>query len=593
MPAAMPALATGSPSTTAYSRHDDALLAGRLAAAHAALARGDAAEARATARAARLAAAGASPQGLGEAWMIEAVASNILFDHAMAFECALEADALLEERQVALRSRAFNARFVACAESGDLARALDCSRRAMELAQSGGDLEGVARALHNRGTLLRYLGEHEAAQDCLREAVARYEALPTQGPNARLARVSLAMTCLNHARQLAQQGHEAGAQARRRQAAQALPELGEADDPGPHLSEMSTLCTWIIAQAELGRLGPARQGMRRYLGLLRRAGRPWRFQGYAMSALAAYCFHAGRRQRGLRLQQAALENLRQAGSKLELLEAQERLVRMQAAGGSHAQALAGLRAAHLEHTGLATEQARLRARMATVERQVQLRQAAQRETLAHTQRLAVVGRLMADIYHALDGPLTQVQRALTVCTAPEPTTGPAPAQLLPALSQVIRHIDSATGLARQLRMFSYRAAPQAMVVNLHDSLHEAWDGVALWRRGMPRVLDVTGDAGTQVRVDAQRLAVLLRILLMEADQAWPGGALSARLAHGPGGGRLQLSGGAAPQAGMAPVAPASVGLTLCGEIAREMAGEFTRGLTALGDDAFVLQLPAG
>jgi C4-dicarboxylate-specific signal transduction histidine kinase len=367
-----------------------------------------------------------------------------------------------------------NVHFLASAESGNLARALDCSHRSVALAEAAGDRYGAARALHNRGILLGYLGEFQAAQDCLRDVVARFEALPDQQSNACFARVSLASACLKHARQLA--------------------------------------------------------------------------------------------------------------TRLEQLEAQDRLLQMHVARGDHAQALAGLRAARAERVRLEIEQARLSCCLAAVERQVRLRQAVQHEAQAHMQRLAVVGRLMADIHHALDRPLTQVQQALAACAA-----AATPDVQGPALLQVVRHVEAAAGLARQLRMFSYRAAPQPMVVNLQDSLREAWDGVALRRSGTARQLQVTGDPLTQVRADVQRLAVLLRILLIEVDQAWPEGALAAHLAQGPGGGCLQLGGmTAATTAG-----PAGVGLTLCREIAEELAGALTHGHTAAGGAAFLLELPLG
>jgi signal transduction histidine kinase len=565
---------------------DETAAAARLAAARAALARGDALAARSAARAARgaLLAGPAGASAVAEAWVIEAVASNILFDHLAAFECAMEAEALLEPRDVALHLRVLNVRFLANAESGNLARALDFSHRSVALAEVAGDRYGAARALHNRGILLNYLGEFEAAQECLRDVVARFEALPDQQLNACFARVSLASACLKHARQLAHAGQAAAAQARRRSAEQALPGADAAAPAVPGLAELTVLGLWVVLLSEVGRLAEARWRLRRCLAVLRLTGRAPRHQAYALAALAAYCFHSGRPDRGLRWQQAAVARLQQGASHLEQMEAQARLLQMHEARGDHAQALAGLRAVRAERVRLAVDQARLSCRLAAVERQVRLRQAAQREAQVHMQRLAVVGRLMADIHHALDRPLTQVQQALAVCAATA-TSGLQEQALL----QVVGHVEAAAGLVRQLRMFSYRAAPQPMVVNLQDSLREAWDGVALRRRGAARQLRVTGDPLMQVRADVQRLAVLLRILLIEVDQAWPEGALAAHLAQAPGGGCLQLCGMAAARG----AGPAGVGLTLCREIAEELAGALTHGRTAAGGAALLLELPLG
>jgi C4-dicarboxylate-specific signal transduction histidine kinase len=258
---------------------------------------------------------------------------------------------------------------------------------------------------------------------------------------------------------------------------------------------------------------------------------------------------------------------------------------MHVARGQYAQALACMRTAHMDRSRLQIEQTRLRCRLSALERKAVQRRTARLETLMHTQRLAVVGRLMADIYHALDAPIALTHQALARCIEPVP-----PAALTAALGQVIEQIDAVTALARQLKMFSYRAAPQAMVVGLHESLQEAWTGVALWRRGSARRLCVSGDLGTQVQVDVQRLAVLLRILLIEIDKAEPTEALAARIARGERCSRMELGGPAADA--RATTTDPSVGVTLCQEIVQEMGGWLTRSVAASGASGFVLELPA-
>jgi tetratricopeptide (TPR) repeat protein len=564
----------------------------RVAEAAAALQRGDAAAAGILAREAgnEARACGADARLLGEACVYEAIASNILFDYTAAYERALEAQALLADGPHALRVRAINACFVACAETGDLTRALEHSRRAMQVARAGGDAEAMARVLHNRGSLLQRLGECDEAVRCLGEAVRLFETVVHCSNHVMFTRINLADACLAHARQLAQHGEAARAAVLRHRAAQVLPALAANDAPEAQLNELSALDTWVVVQSELGHLGEARRGARRYLRIMRQAGAASRYRAYALAALAAYHQHRGEFDKSIRRQEAAIARLRQAGSEMEALEAQERLGHLHAACGRHTQALAWLRAAHAGRQRLQVAQAQLRCRLAGVERDVARRRAAHLETAAHTQRLAVVGRLMADIYHALDTPITQAQRTLARCA--EPT--PPPAALMQALRRVIAQVDAATGLARQLKMFSYRAAPQAMVVDLRDSLVEAWDGVALWRRGAARALHVEGELGTQVRVDAQRLAVLLRILLIEADKGAPVAAVSARIERGTPCSSLELgclTEGSVSPTGV-PRGNASVGLTLCQEIVQEMGGRLTRTLPARCNQGFLLELPA-
>jgi tetratricopeptide (TPR) repeat protein len=551
-------------------------LAENIAAAEAALWRGDSAAALAAAQAARrqALAAAAGPPWLAQACVFEAVASQCLFDYPAAFERALEALALLDEQpadeqqaapQVALRSRALNTCFIVCAESGDLDRALDFSRQAVALAEAGDDPNGAARAMHNRGTLLGHLGEYEAARHCLRDAVARYEAVPQRVAYGWFARVALALNCLQHAHQLAETGRPRAARARRRLAARVVPPLLPADAGQPNHAELHALDMWIIVRSELGHLAAARQGLRRYLRMVRLAGRAPRFQAYATGALAAWCFHGGRTARGIRLQQAAVARLARAGNQIQQLNAQQELARMQAAAGLHSDALDTLRIVQALRTRMAVEQAAMRCRLAVLQRQAQQRAAQQQEARTHQRRLAAIGRLLAEIHLALDEPLRDVHAALQSCE------GAVPPQRSHALRQVIGQIDAAAGLVRQLRMFVYRGAPQAAVVGLHKAVRDAWAGIAAWRRAPAPGIAIAGALGVQAQVDGQRLAVLLHILLMEAERAGAGAALQVRLEQDRHTSRVELCAPGLPRPG--PGAAGSIGLALCREIVQEIGGE--------------------
>ena len=520
------------------------------------------------------------------------LASLMLSNYPAAFERALEALALLDEQppngqQVALRARALNTCFSVCFESGDLDQALDYSRATMTLAEAGGDPYGAARALHNHGTLLSHLHEHDAARPCLRDAAARYEALPERAAYGWFARVGLAMNCLDHARQLAGTGQPRAARAQRRLAAWALPPLLPATRDPPHMAELSSLDMWIKVRAELGHLDAARQGLRRYLRLVRRGGRLARFQAHAIDALAAYHFRAGRTAHGLRLRQAAVVRLAGAGKQTYQLRALEVLVRVQAEADRHGEALQTLRAIQTLRARLAIEQAAMRSRLTALQRQVQQRVAQQREARAHERRLAVMGRLLADIHLALAGPTRSIHAALQSGeSTPPPDRGRV-------LRQVVEQVDAAAGLVRQLKMFAYRGAPHPAAVGLHEAVRDAWAGIAQWRRGPAPAMAIGGDLRMEVRADRQLLSVLLRILLMEADrdagQAESDGALQAHLERRQGSGRLALCGPGLtlPEAAQA----RRIGFTLCREMAQEMGGELTLGEPPSGGQGLLLQLP--
>ena len=162
------------------------------------------------------------------------------------------------------------------------------------------------------------------------------------------------------------------------------------------------------------------------------------------------------------------------------------------------------------------------------------------------------------------------------------------AALADALRHVVACIDEASGLTRQLKIFSYRATPQTMTVDLPLALQEAWQGLAIGGTRAAQPLLLHDAPPFQVRGDVQRLAVLLRILLIELEAhvrpAAPRVTLSAN------GTAVRAVFACAELA--APASVASVGFTLCEEIAREMQGRVWRMDSADGESLVALELPA-
>ena len=83
------------------------------------------------------------------------------------------------------------------------------------------------------------------------------------------------MNCLDHARQLAESGQPGAARAQRRLAAWVMPPLLPATGDQPDMAELGALDMWVMVRVELGHLAAARQGLRRYLRLVRLGGRAW------------------------------------------------------------------------------------------------------------------------------------------------------------------------------------------------------------------------------------------------------------------------------------------------------------------------------
>jgi tetratricopeptide (TPR) repeat protein len=501
--------------------------------------------------------------------------------------------------------------------TGDLARVLQDTRNALLRAAPGRERTELMRALYNRAVMFSVTEQHEEAIHVMAEAVdwIRQDRLL---PLAHQRHMQAGLAVMRHDYADALESRGCGPAARQQRMLAGMDRWHVDLDPGmpgePDLQDLGALGAWFALKARLGDLAGARRGALRYLSLLRRCGTGQRCRLHALMALAEYHFHSGRPDKGANRLKRVITLLRAAGSSSRAPDASQRLARMYAAAGHYAPALAWARQARAEHATLQGERASLHARLAALEREVVQRRAQRQEALVHRQRLAVVGRLMSDISYALAIPITLAHSTLACCMERA-----SPQAVSVALRRVIDQVDKATSLARQLRMFSYRAAPQARVVDLHESLREAWDGMAPWRCGAVRALRVSGEPGAQVRVDAQRLAVLLRILLIEADQAAPAAPLSARIARGAQCSRMELScrtvedaddlcggpraaaeagersdsgRGGLPSSGADTMADASVGVTLCRQIVQEMGGRLTRAAAAPGRVGFLLELPA-
>jgi C4-dicarboxylate-specific signal transduction histidine kinase len=150
----------------------------------------------------------------------------------------------------------------------------------------------------------------------------------------------------------------------------------------------------------------------------------------------------------------------------------------------------------------------------------------------------------------------------------------------------VARLDEAAALTRQLKMFSYRAAPQPMQIDLLAAWNDACANVALWRATSPDALAIAVGASALVHADAQRLAVLLSILLIEVLPGTHSEAPSVRIVSE--GRRTTLHVEAARHRGDHP--EPGVGVTLCEEIAREMGGELGYRHDASGRLRFRLTL---
>lgn len=468
-----------------------------------------------------------------------------------------------------------------CIEAGDFGRALDHLKVAQSNAREAGDMPLLARLLLKQATAFLCMDEFDAATRCCEDVLrvaedARPEAL---SDTIEIASAVLGFSRCAIAEALERADRPADAHVERLRAMACLP-VSHASSP------FESLYLVIHVRARLGDLAGARATTIIFLRRARGMPRLPRWMAQVWMTMGFYYHHTGRSERSAARLERAVRAMRAARQDDKLPDTLAMLARAHAANGRHEQALRWLKEARTARRSANDQHERLRYRLAALERDEQARRLEHETAALHAQRLAVVGRLMAQIYHALVAPLASVHRVLEASIAR--ATGLDDAALADVLIQVVAHIDEASGLTRQLKMFSYRATPQSMIVDLPLALQEAWQGVAIGRARPVAPLPLHVTSPLQVRGDAQRLAVLLRILLIELEaQAHAGPPRVTLSTHGAAVRALF----ACAATGARAAAP-SVGFTLCEEIAREMHGRVWRMDAADNESLVALELPA-
>jgi signal transduction histidine kinase len=518
---------------------------------------------------------GAGDEVLGQALLLQAHYAWRLFDYALAYESALDASSVLErcgdERR---RSRALNYCFIVCIETGDLVRAIEHSTRALALARADQHPGQRATLLHNQAVVYEMIEDYDTALSCLAESAHLYDGLVQGEPGAFFARVNAAGIHLARADRAA--GRADDVQAHRDAARAALPALRADADP-------AALQMWLSIQSRLGNMAAAREAAVLCIARARANPASERYKTYALLALADYHLGLGRPRRGVACLRRAADKLRAAQNQSHLSATERRLAALYADMGDHDCALHWIRRAHADNTRMQAERHLVRWSFAEADRDEKRRRDLPQEVLVHAQRLDVVGRLIAEIHHALALPLNVARSRLLSLLTDDGAGEP----LEQGLSEVIAQVDAAASLVSQLKMFSYRASPQPSEVNPQAALAQAWKDAALWRHGPARELRIDSRVRTAVHVDAQRLAVLLRILLIEADRASTPEGLAASIDTEESMCRMRL----ATTAQDLQRVSAGVGITLCAEIAGEMGGRLSFDSEPGRGVVFDLRLP--
>lgn len=539
---------------------------------------------------------------VGRALLLDAQRQCVRACHEAAYTSAFEARRLLEAHHDMARSlQALNILVAVHFETGDCSRAAEQARLGIDLAVRHGEHNMTVRFLHDLALVLRRGGEYPDAIRCLEEALILHarRALMLRGHQQRCA-TELARTRLDWAQHLVSEGQQAQADWQTQAAGEALP----AQPPEEGDEGFDAVMCWahrVCLQAELRRTLPARASAVRLLRLTRRGRGLPRHAAMAFNALSVLHLCAGRLESALAYERRRLRALAQMGASSEMGVCARRLADIHARRGDYGEALFWQKEAIATQARVVQKQEVMHQRLALMERQSGRRHAEAHEAQVHVQRVLVLGKLIGQISSALQGPASRlhrhVEQARRVRGSAEGEASCLP-ELRACLQEAVRQAGLMAELAQQLRLFSFRAMPQESVLSLDEALRSAWQNLKLyhcvqgWSLGPPRVL---GDLRSlEVRADAQRLAILLKALLIGLTPRAPSGggepqeALWVTFASSTPD-MVALTVGLTGDRGI--VGDIDWGQSLCAELAAEMGGLLYPDLEGMLVRSYTLCLP--
>jgi tetratricopeptide (TPR) repeat protein len=488
--------------------------------------------------------------------------------------------------------------------SDDNASRVELLRKGLPLAVGPDHASVRCKLLRNLADGLCDNNEHAEAIECLNEALALALHSPQRSQLSLSLASQLANVHLKRADHLHRLGQAERARAQLAAAARTLPPLGAESWRSMSIQTCYGMWSQVAVLASVGQVAAARHAAASCIKFTRQSKGNLINVGQSLTALASLYRRQGQWQPAIRCELRLLRIWRAANYESEIIISLRRLSELHARVGAHDRALAVRKELATHQSRQRQESGALRCRLAAIERQAERRRLQAREALAHAQRLAIIGRLIAETHHALATPIASARllstRALACAADPD--------ALRPMLAELSQLIDRATALISQLKLFSYRSALQPMVLSLHEALLDAWRGLDAHLGSRVADLRVSGQTQLQVWCDAQRLGIMLKVLLIELTQQADAGAalvvIGAQMAAGDADTvllHIQALGKPASSAG-GQAAAASLGAALCMEIAAEMQGELRsadddgavrRYRLQLPDAAAALPMPAG
>jgi C4-dicarboxylate-specific signal transduction histidine kinase len=468
---------------------------------------------------------------------------------------------------------------------GGASRRIDLLRQGLAMAQGAECSLIRCTMLVDLSECMAQLDDHAEALQCMAEALQLAKQTPSHGMQVLELSSRLAQRHCDCALALEREHMTTEAHAHWDQAAALLPPLDPRQLRSGELTEFLTLQAHALVLAHLGRRREARRMAAALLRLARNRHIGWRNHSHVLEAMAEFYLIHQEPRRVLHYERHFVATALAVGTPALATQSLGTLADIHAQLGQWHDAMTCLLQLRGRQSVDMVQAAALRSRLTARERAVARSMAATKDNLARTQRLAVIGRMISQLHHSLNGSMRQI-RSLSSHSLGETRRD----ERVSLLRELNAAVDAASSVVRQLSLFSYPASNNRSVVQPCDVLCDACEALSL-RLQWPKVgVNVCTERRGAALVDAQRLSIFCQVLLIEllshhSDlgqlSAWAEMVDADQITLHIRTQDLQVE----------RLEGSSLGLTLCAEIAQEMDGYLN--ISHQGDEqTYSLYLPA-
>jgi tetratricopeptide (TPR) repeat protein len=468
---------------------------------------------------------------------------------------------------------------------GEVSRRIDLLRQGLAMAQGPECIFNRCKMLVELSECMAQLDDHTEAVQCMAEALKLAVQAPSHGIQVLELSSRLAKRHCDCALALEREHKTTEANTYWGQAAALLPPLDPRQLQSGDITEFLTLKAQALVLAHLGRRREARQVAAALLRLARSRHIGWRNHSHVREAMAEFYLIQQDPRRVIHYKRHFVATALAIDTPSLATQSLGSLADIHAQLGQWRDAMNCLLKQRARHSLDRMQAAALRNRLTARERAIARSIAANKDNLARTQRLAVIGRLISQLHLSLNGSMLQIQR-LSKHTLFESRFE----ERVERLRELDAAVDSASHMVRQLRLFSHPAYNSRMVVNPCDVLRDACEALSLHLQWPKVSLTVCATRRVSALVDAQRLSIYCQVLLIELLSHHPDLRRLSAWSESVDADQITLH-IRTHDLQVERMESNSLGLTLCAEIAQEIDGYLDISHQG-GEQTYSLYLPA-